>query len=112
MVFLSLNVLKWQALSNHVAIVQKIREKDDVKHGGIKMSRKMVGFCLGLFVIMALVGATMGYIGYMLGYQEGVIDGLEHDDGLEYDENNLEPEPKPENKTWHGKGKKKGWCKP
>ena len=70
-------------------------------------------FILGLFLIVALVGITLGYVGYMLGYQEGYIDGLEYDK----DENNpcpepdSEPKPKPENKTWHGRGKKNGWCK-
>jgi len=38
--------------------------------------KKIIKFCIGLFVIVALVGALMGYVGYLLGYQEGYVDGL------------------------------------
>lgn len=79
---------------------------------------------LGLFVIVVLVGATMGLIGYQEGYINGLKDGetttiIHYNDGNNtaiedntITENNTIIENNKANKTNNDcKGKHKGWYK-
>ena len=54
------------------------------------MNKKLT-FILGLFLIVALAGITLGYTGYLLGYREEYIDG--YTDGLKDGETIIEEPP-------------------